>query len=395
MIEGRGGASLRRMKYVLAILCITTLFACGDDDEPGGDAGRDSASDARDGNRPDGDRPDGDRPDGGPDGSPPDARMDGRDDADPMTDATVDTSTDATPDGATDPGAMITWPQRALDPAAVVRASILFGSCIPDDGIADALNDYYYEPESGLRLEDSLLIDGLDCLGMATDGCAAIERCTAVHFDLEGPCDDRCDGNTYHSCDDEWHFSIDCMQYFRTCDVDARGCRLSSEEVCSDTFTASCVDGRPSYCDETEQMGMDCAMYGLECAIADGDAACRGTGSECGFGLGSPSSLFVQGTRCTDATHLEACINGGSGIIDCAQVATGFTCQTAFGKPFCGLDDACDPTETTDSCDGTTLVTCNAGRVDRVDCTALGFTECHEGDAGRVQAYCAPSLWLP
>jgi len=58
------------------------------------------------------------------------------------------------------------------------------------------------------------------------------------------------------------------------------------------------------------------------------------------------------------------------------------------GQAFCGLASECLPADLNNypnisvaTCDGTHLTFCNAGRLDSIDCTELGFAGCQK-DAG-------------
>jgi hypothetical protein len=73
-------------------------------------------------------------------------------------------------------------------------------------------------------------------------------------------------------------------------------------------------------------------------------------------------------------------------VFDCGTLAEGFTCQSAQGLAFCGLASECPLVDTAATCEGDNIVLCNAGRVDRIDCKALGFDGC-DPDVG----LCYPS----
>ena len=154
------------------------------------------------------------------------------------------------------------------------------------------------------------------------------------------------------------------------------------------------ADGRPTACKNAVLRGGRCANLGLTCTAG----ACTGTGAACP--KDSPSSeaqTYLSGLGCA-GTHLRACVGGQEQSVDCAAQGegTGFSCHSAGGSFFCGLGDECAPNERNGGnvpvrCDGNTVVVCNAGRLDRVDCTSLGFTGCdvdqHLGHFG-----CTPSV---
>jgi hypothetical protein len=84
-------------------------------------------------------------------------------------------------------------------------------------------------------------------------------------------------------------------------------------------------------------------------------------------------------------------VNGGLADVDCGKFGTGFSCQSGSNTFFCGQANACVPgSASKPTCEGTSLVVCNAGRIDKIDCTSLGFTGCNAA-AGA----CVPSIWGP
>jgi hypothetical protein len=105
-------------------------------------------------------------------------------------------------------------------------------------------------------------------------------------------------------------------------------------------------------------------------------AVCTNTSS------GEIGDVIVDGVSCS-GMKLSACVNGKMADLDCATRGPGFTCQTAGAAHFCGLAADCVPADDYSSsatnppkCDGSAVVFCNAGRLEHVDCTALGFTGC-------------------
>ena len=73
-------------------------------------------------------------------------------------------------------------------------------------------------------------------------------------------------------------------------------------------------------------------------------------------------------------------------------------CQSLGALFFCGLASECEPADvgfsrTLDTCDGTILTTCNAGRIEHVDCTTLGFTGC-QIDKKNGKYGCIPGVTL-
>lgn len=294
-------------------------------------------------------------------------------------------------------GPRLTWvpPAVELDADTIARAAVLFATCLPDDGLDGPLYRLYFEAyRDPFDLYDAT---AFECLAAATDGCAALERCTGLRFDTMGPCAPSCDGGRLTVCDDSWRFSADCSLFGLVCDANEAACVRGAGASCNpNTYEAMCVDGAPRGClDGLEWDAYTCADYGLACASNEFSVTCRGTGGACRSSIVSTFGVNYDGIECTDATTLSACVNEGLHAIDCADIHADFTCLTYGDFPFCGLAAECDPrSNDAVTCDGDVLVFCNAGRTTRVDCTALGFTGCSTGP-GRDGAYCSPSPWLP
>jgi hypothetical protein len=81
-------------------------------------------------------------------------------------------------------------------------------------------------------------------------------------------------------------------------------------------------------------------------------------------------------------------VAGRRQTVDCGLLHPGFSCQSAGGQFFCGLGAECAPAGLPPGsgpaaiCDGSAVVVCNAGRIERVDCLALGFIGCEFNPRG-------------
>ena len=98
--------------------------------------------------------------------------------------------------------------------------------------------------------------------------------------------------------------------------------------------------------------------------------------------MGEPATIDYEGLGCSGNT-LTACVNQQQTTVDCSTLGPGFTCQTLGSQYFCGLANQCVPadnysgsTSNPVKCDGNTVVFCNAGRLEHIDCLSLGFTGC-------------------
>jgi hypothetical protein len=282
-----------------------------------------------------------------------------------------------------------------LDPAKAMRAAVFLGSCIPDDRSNRLLNVMYSERAGDLG--DARFTRGqVDCFAGKSNGCQAVADCVAIVVDNAGPCERHCDGSVYTACDDEMRFRVDCGRYTGfTCN--GNDCALPIEACDPTTFKPSCDGGVPTNCTSASKgirRGARCADFGLVCgSLPSGTMGCLGSEGACTATTFSTSAVRFEGLGC-GGTSLQACVNGGKTTLDCSTVGTGFSCQTVPGSTkssfFCGLAAECDPTNTSSrpTCDGSSLVVCNAGKIEKVDCKSLGFTGCNA-----TAGVCSPSPW--
>ncbi len=94
-----------------------------------------------------------------------------------------------------------------------------------------------------------------------------------------------------------------------------------------------------------------------------------------------------------EGRRLRQCTGNAESVVDCARRHAAMNCRVTGEQAFCGVEAACDPLSTAPRCEGDTIVLCNAGRVERVDCRALGFARCDPHL--RRGAICGPVPWLP
>jgi hypothetical protein len=267
----------------------------------------------------------------------------------------------------------------ALDPDAAARAEVLLASCIPDDRASSRLNGLYSR-----RTKDELWeMDVVACLAGKSNGCEGVKECTGITVSVGETCEPGCNGNVMVACDSPLKFVADCSKLGARC-VTGEGCvPCDSGATCSVvSYTGSCAGGRPVTCsDHHEREGLVCADLGLQCSADPSSLpdelyyGCYGSGASCQTDSSGPGLLV--GVGCTGST-LDGCVGGLAFSIDCSQIGSGFSCQHPSGNLyFCGLGSDCDPTASADStCSGNGVTVCNAGRLDEIDCVALGFTGC-------------------
>ena len=126
------------------------------------------------------------------------------------------------------------------------------------------------------------------------------------------------------------------------------------------------LDGRAINCLREKIVGVrDCPRGGEQCIVREGQAGCAlgpctGENKE-----GAPATCSASGTR------ILACDHGKLQSVDCS--ALGLKCTVADGRPGCSpATAACSGTSK--HCDGNVSVGCMHGHEVRVDCGATGLT---------------------
>ncbi len=163
-----------------------------------------------------------------------------------------------------------------------------------------------------------------------------------------------------------------------------------------------CENDRPDWCKDEgtvtkegyEYEEFACGEHGLACDVESGeiDPDCVGTGPACELPTdswltdGNAFDYRLGGIACESATMLRSCVGRAEKVIDCADLGIGFKCLPG-PEPHCGFAAECTA-DAPVTCDGDSLVLCNAGRIRKVDCKTLGFTTC---DANR--GICGPSIY--
>lgn len=252
-----------------------------------------------------------------------------------------------------------------VDEQALPEVATLLESCVSDDG--------FYRTQVTLRqtqADYAYPLQALDCLREVSDGCNGVLGCFGFLSEAMGPCGE-CSGVVANYCADEAP-AIDCSANGYVC-VEGE-CVADESQSCGPEFQDVCNDqGQPLNCDDRIQVGPTCPELGLECSedTPTFDTDCVGTGQIC---EDSVSIGYLRGSACADGV-LTACVQGGLAEIECSLLGEGFDCQEADDIVFCGLASECEPQSFEATCDGASLVFCNAGRLDSVDCAPLGFDD--------------------
>jgi hypothetical protein len=135
--------------------------------------------------------------------------------------------------------------------------------------------------------------------------------------------------------------------------------------------TCSANGTRILRCEKGKLVSLDCAAFGLKCALDGGVAGCASEGASCS---GTAS-------RCDGATAI-ACHHGHEVRVDCA--AAGLACGGPAGSAAVGAcaaappsadKDKCDPAAPA-KCDGSSIKYCAEGKTRSYPCKAVSFNRC-------------------
>jgi hypothetical protein len=243
------------------------------------------------------------------------------------------------------------------------------------------LQQLYLEPTTNIFRTRAIY----ECLATKTIGCKALTECMGFAYSTDGPCDAGCTGTLYQECSQSLRIKVECAVLGLQCGPKLY-CSAPGTQVCNPaTYQDTCDNGVPVGCeDELVVRGPRCSDYGAACEAG----RCKGTGGACtGTTIGETSAVVLEGQRC-EGGKLVACANGGLATIDCATVGKGFSCFDspdggANATAYCGTATECSPksawTKVAATCEGTSVVFCNGGKVQKLDCTTLGFTGCDKG----------------
>jgi len=264
-------------------------------------------------------------------------------------------------------------PDKTLSEDELARATVALTSCLSGDGYFRA-QTYLRGKVGGYSYFGGACFTA--CLAAVTNGCTGVVDCMGFSdLQIGDPCD-TCQGNVAMLCGDtqvRWN----CGKYGGTCSEGR--CVAPDREACDEaSFENQCdPQGRPLHCDDKLEVGPECALFGLECKKDGSGAGCVGTGEACSTSASPYFDVDYLGQACEGAS-LKACVRGALADLDCSLFGTDFGCQTSGGAFFCGTASECDPATFEKSCDGTSVIFCNAGKISRVDCTALGFGSCFD-----------------
>jgi hypothetical protein len=284
-----------------------------------------------------------------------------------------------------------------VDPTEAARAAVVIASCTMD------MPADYRLLELAQRVYPSGSVDAaaplVRCFQDHRDGCRAVDECMAMTVERDTPRTTRCDANVAESWLGTMTVRVDCTRLALQCVVTGAiaECIDVTTEECDDASPPRCsADGRPVRClGGHAQYGVACHQLGMECIPGGSLSYCAGAGGTCAA-TAAVGYVSYDGERCVDG-RLVACVGGGETTLDCRRLLVGAACQTANDglatRSYCGFGTECAPGKAiTGDCEGSSIVVCNGGRIDRVDCRTLGFSRCESGHRsvfGDLYAACA------
>lgn len=313
-------------------------------------------------------------------------------------------------------------PPGPKSPDGVVNAAIAYISCYNPRMLFTDLNInrqisglYYAQYEEPMTLA---LSQRTSCFANMTAGCGTFRECMGVSSQISSPtgavpCEN---GIAFRGFDIEWGGR---GYRYENCAALGYECRLSKvaetpygfcehpngrECVGVQGSSTKCINGEFYACQYASPDPVDgymadlpsCSEFGYVCSDFAGhvDNYCKAPGPSCdSVYLSTDDRIFDyrQGHECLSETTMRACVNGGEDIVDCTSMAADFTCRKGpmpgVMDFICARGDEC--TEFDDTyCDGSSLVVCDAGKIRKVDCKALGFTGCNA-----KYAYCESTVF--
>ncbi|WP_272459896.1 hypothetical protein [Polyangium jinanense] len=163
-------------------------------------------------------------------------------------------------------------------------------------------------------------------------------------------------------------------------------CADSKVPCDNDTYVDNCVDDIPHFCNIDYILTTPrCSDFGLTCQTREEypRVNCVGAGPECNVYPPTTGGVdYRSGIACENTTTLRTCMGGREHLLDCSTLGVGFSCIDGT-PPYCGFAAECDPFDPVhykypaSTCEGDSVVICNAGRMEKIDCKSLGFKRCN------------------
>jgi hypothetical protein len=296
-------------------------------------------------------------------------------------------------------------PPGPRDSDAVLNAAIAYVSCNIDPQTKDVNNliGGIYNAKL-FRTVPAALAERTSCFKDMANGCEAYRKCMGIGTSMDAPMD------TPH-CKDGIAFDLgwkgnELVHMWTNCTALGYDCYAThpfatygecvypNRKDCDDsTPDSQCIDGIYHNCfsDSVSPTFWSiydfpkCSTYGLECAVTTGPGAgwyyCTANGPACDYNPSlSEEAVFEyrNSISCENNNVLRTCVGSGELLLDCSSLNPKFQCLSAEGpyRAQCGIARECSEYDKP-TCDGTSLVVCDAGEIRKVDCTSLGFDSCN------------------
>jgi hypothetical protein len=233
----------------------------------------------------------------------------------------------------------------------------------------------------------------IGCVLTSGSSCEQVHACfnnetVGSHCDIEGG--SGCEGKYFAYCTDAGRWLEDCSSFGASCDP-----------VVGECSTGACDPSKATFCQGASLMqclpyrGSDGGVLGgyadplQACAMSGGSVCGQASQSDAGLACIGPGAACAH-DRC-DGSTLVLCQGGHEARYDCPSLGLGCVSDKDpdtddSDTSFCGLGTECG-FDYADSCTGTTLTYCNAGKIATLDCAAAGYAECVKDAFG---SHCAP-----
>ena len=273
-------------------------------------------------------------------------------------------------------------PVQLPSTAELLRACAFEVSCLHDPPAATLTNciSYLTLGLEGLPdlfapqwLETADFRRYIDCANRNQD-CTDVLDCVTLGHGSEYCADHpgtTCDGDLLVPCPtatpaDAALFTVDCAARGMHCEALNGSASCTDGIHCDPKAEMPYCDGNRYYqfCDSTTEL-----RYRFDCARSTiANTTCRGS-KGC-----VPSGPPCSANRC-DGDILVSCIVGEEVPLDCSQRAS--HCVDVGGNPTCvPIATECDYGKNVDACTDATLTTCLDGRLQSIDCSAIGLAAC-------------------
>lgn len=313
-------------------------------------------------------------------------------------------------------------PPGPKDPEAVIRTAIFAQSCglAMYDQKGQTINHVpplaYYVHDRDPASQSYL--DRTGCFKDKANACDAVRECWGHAYryrDLTlepypGGYTQACESGVMHLIYGSTASNPNTLESWKNCRARGLECYDDDGIYCEAARTPCepnrtddppcTTDDRPFGC---EPIGPDgwyfekrvCSDFGLTCNQNSWPRFpdCVGTGAACEL----PSKWWyydwytydyrIGAIACESETTLRSCVGTAEQLIDCGSLGLGFKCIPGE-TPYCGLASECNA-DTPITCDGDSIVVCNAGKIQKVDCKSLGFETCDLDVLG-----CAPNTFV-